>query len=106
MCDSPPPMRDALSLSHFRRRVADNYASARAAGGGAEAWTAWRADRDALFASHPQSPVPEGARAAFGGMRFFPHDPSWRLTAMVEPISTDVRGASPVPDAPPGSGAP
>jgi uncharacterized protein (DUF1684 family) len=99
-------MRDALSLSHFRRRVADNYARARAAGAGAEAWNTWRAHRDALFASHPQSPVPESARAAFRGMRFFPYDPSWRIAAVVEPISTDVRGASPVPDAPPGSGAP
>ncbi|MBM3697068.1 MAG: hypothetical protein FJW78_01060, partial [Actinobacteria bacterium] len=100
MCDSLPPMRDALSLSQFRRRVADNYARARAAGAGAEAWTAWRADRDALFASHPQSPVPAGARAAFRAMGFFPYDLSWRLTAVVEPISTDAPGASPAPGAP------
>jgi len=47
---------------------------------------AWRIARDALFASHPQSPVPDDRRSGFAGMGFFPHDPSWRLAATVEPL--------------------
>lgn len=95
-----------LELAGFRRQVADSYARARAAGGGAATWTAWRADRDALFASHPQSPVPEGARAAFGGMDFFPYDPSWRLTASVEPPAHGAGSASSPPGTPPEMSSP
>lgn len=82
-CDTPDV--DAhLELADFRRRVAANYARTRDGGPGAESWMAWRIARDALFASHPQSPVPDDHRAGFTGMRFFPHDPSWRLAARVE----------------------
>lgn len=75
-----------LELADFRRRVAANYARTRDGGPGAQSWMAWRIARDALFASHPQSPVPDDRRAGFTGMRFFPHDPSWRLAARVEPL--------------------
>jgi len=58
---------------------------------------AWRIGRDAIFRAHPESPVPEGRRAGFGGMAFFPYDPSWRLEAEIErPATTD----SPLPAAP------
>lgn len=78
-------MEGTLDLADFRRRVADNYALARAGGGGVEAWTAWRMRRDELFATHPQSPVPPGRRDTFTAMAFFPYDPSWRLLAEVAP---------------------
>lgn len=74
-----------LELADFRRRVADNYAAARADGPGPKAWTAWRMRRDEVFRNHPQSPVPQALRPAFTGMAFFPYDPSWRLLADVEP---------------------
>ena len=89
-CDTPDV--DAhLELADFRRRVAANYARMRDGGPGTGSWMAWRIARDALFASHPQSPVPDDRRAGFTGMRFFPHDPSWRLAARVE---TDAAGSS------------
>jgi hypothetical protein len=88
---------DVLSLSDFRRRVADNYARARARGGGPEAWMAWRLTRDEIFRTHAQSPVPEGRRANFGGMAFYPYDPSWRLDAVIEPAS---EADGPLPSAP------
>ena len=91
-------MEDALSLSDFRRRVAANYVRARERGGGDEAWMAWRLERDDIFRSHPQSPVPEGRRAGFGGMGFFPYDPTWRLEAVVEPTA-DAGEAPSAPDA-------
>lgn len=74
-----------LDLADFRRRVADNYAAARAGGPGVHAWTAWRMRRDDIFRSHSQSPVPEPGREGLAGMNFFPYDPSWCLLATVEP---------------------
>ncbi len=77
-----------LELSDFRRRVADNYARVRCRGAGPDAWDSWRAERDEIFATHPQSPVPDDRRAGFRGMEFFPYDPSWRLTATVHAIGS------------------
>ena len=70
---------------------------------------AWRIERDALFAGHPQSPVPEDLRPGFPGMRFFPYDPTWRLAATLEPAPrqgmgapTTAQGASTVVSSPDG----
>ncbi|MBL6633205.1 MAG: DUF1684 domain-containing protein [Thermoleophilia bacterium] len=60
---------------------------------------AWRMERDEVFRSHPQSPVPEGRRAGFGGMGFFPYDPTWRLEAVVEPAAADAGKTPSAPDA-------
>lgn len=92
-------MDNALSLSDFRRRVAANYLRARERGGGGEAWMAWRLERDEIFNTHPQSPVPEGRRADFAGMGFFPYDPTWRLEAIIEPAAADAGEAPSAPDA-------
>lgn len=92
-------MDDAFSLSDFRRRVAANYLRARERGGGDEAWMAWRLERDEIFSTHPQSPVPEGRRADFVGMGFFPYDPTWRLEAVIEPIVADAGETPSAPDA-------
>lgn len=86
-------------LSDFRRRVAANYLHARERGGGDEAWVAWRLERDEVFRTHPQSPVPEGRRAGFEGMGFFPHDPTWRLEATVEPVAAEAGETPSAPDA-------
>jgi uncharacterized protein len=56
---------DAISLADWRLRVARLYLSDVDLGG-------FRAARDELFATHPQSPVPHG----FTGLRYFPPDPS------------------------------
>ena len=76
-------MVGSLALADFRRRVADNYAHARAGGPGPAAWMAWRMRRDEIFRDHPESPVPPAARRGFSGMAFFPYDPTWRLEATV-----------------------
>ena len=76
-------MVGSLELADFRRRVADNYAHARAGGPGPAAWMAWRMRRDEIFRGHPESPVPPAARRGFSGMAFFPYDPTWRLEATV-----------------------
>ncbi len=56
---------EAVDLADYREAVARLYLSA---GGLAE----FRAGRDTLFASHPQSPIPPGERAGFRGLRYFP----------------------------------
>lgn len=44
----------------------------------------FRARKDELFASHPDSPIPTARRADFGGLDYWPHDPALRLVAPVE----------------------
>ena len=55
----------AVELADYREAVARLYLSDV---GLAE----FRARRDALFAGHPQSPIPPDERARFGGLRYFP----------------------------------
>jgi uncharacterized protein len=47
----------------------------------------FRAGRDALFASHPQSPVPPQERAGFRGLRYFPESPDAVVDVDVDPAS-------------------
>lgn len=42
-----------------------------------------RVQWEAVFAG-PDSPLPEGARAAFPGLRFYPYDESWRYAGDLE----------------------
>jgi uncharacterized protein (DUF1684 family) len=74
-----------LSLLDWRRRVTALYAAARAAPDPAEGWALWRRGRDGLLATHPDSPLPEQARATFPGLPFAPYDPALRFEALVEP---------------------
>jgi uncharacterized protein (DUF1684 family) len=75
--------RERLDLLDWKRRVAAIYAAVRVCADPLEAWSTWRVGRDELFASHPQSPLPPAARAAFTGLDYFPYDPAARLTAEV-----------------------
>lgn len=65
----------------------------RRAGVDERAWACWRAGRDALLATHPQTPVAPGARAGFAAMPFFAYDPSWRLIGRVEPAGGEAVNA-------------
>jgi uncharacterized protein (DUF1684 family) len=76
----------SLQLLDWRRAVAELYRAARA---DAErdpdgALDRFRAGRDLLFASHPESPIPAEERAAFHGLPYWPHDPALRFEAVVE----------------------
>ena len=59
---------DELDLADWRAQVADLYLSDLDLNG-------FRARRDELFASHPQSPIPAGERPAFAGLRYFNENP-------------------------------
>ena len=91
---------DELDLLEWKRRVFALYAEVRAAVEPEAAWRAWREGRDELFRSHPQSPLPEEARGAFGGLPYFDYDPGLRLLGRVEPAEEAlilIAGSGPEP---------
>jgi uncharacterized protein len=84
------PSRDLLDLLDWRRRVADLYGEIRASDAPERAWERWRAVRDELIRTHPQSPIRDSeARASFPGPDYFPYDPAARVLAEVEPAEPE-----------------
>ena len=69
-----------LDLVDWRRRVGDLYRIS-----GPDALTRFRQGRDELFRTHPQSPIEPEERVSFQGLRYFDHDPAYRVKAMFEP---------------------
>ncbi|MCA1588197.1 MAG: DUF1684 domain-containing protein [Chloroflexi bacterium] len=79
-------MSEHLELAHWRRTVAEMYASLRRDDRpGPERAGAFRAAKDRLFAEHASSPVPLTGRAAFRGLAYWPYRPELVLTARLEP---------------------
>jgi uncharacterized protein (DUF1684 family) len=74
-----------LDLLDYKRRVHALYARVRAEPDPARAFADWVAERDELFARHPQSALPSERREGFTGLSYFPHDPRGRMLADVEP---------------------
>jgi uncharacterized protein (DUF1684 family) len=72
---------DELTLMDWKRRVFALYAEVRA-GEPPQAWERWRAVRDELFRSHPQSPLHD--RVSFASLPYFDYDPALRVLADVE----------------------
>jgi uncharacterized protein (DUF1684 family) len=87
---------DELQLLDWKRRVFALYAEARASADPERAWRRWRAERDLLFRTHPQSPIPAGERERYPGVAYFDYDPAYRVLAEVVPGGDEVRdvGAS------------
>lgn len=84
-----PSGDEVLDLLDWKRRVLGLYGNARATEDPAAAWLAWRAGRDELFSTHPQSPIPPHRRAGFEGVPYFDHDPEARVLAEVEPAHAE-----------------
>ncbi|MEO8610236.1 MAG: DUF1684 domain-containing protein [Chloroflexota bacterium] len=76
-----------LDLLDYRRRVSDLYRVLRAAGGEPAACADFRAARNDLFRTHPQSALDLEQQAAFTPLSYFDYDPAYRVIAHVE---TDV----------------
>jgi uncharacterized protein (DUF1684 family) len=74
-----------LDLLDYKRRVQKLYARVRQEADPARAFADWVAERDDLFAHHPQSALPPDRRDGFGGLAYFPHDPAGRVLADVGP---------------------
>jgi uncharacterized protein len=56
---------ESLELAGYREAVARLYLAPTGLAG-------FRAGRDELFATHPQSPIPMAERAGFAGLKYFP----------------------------------
>ena len=69
-----------LDLVDWRRRVGDLYRTA-----GPDALERFRAGRDELFRTHPQSPIEDDERESFAGLHYFGADRAYRVNAMLEP---------------------
>jgi uncharacterized protein len=80
---------DELDLADWRARVAALYLSDVDLAG-------FRRRRDALFATHPQSPIPATDRDEFDGVAYFPADDqcivAGRLRAVTDSIDIDTGG--------------
>jgi uncharacterized protein len=80
---------ERLELLDWRRQIFELYAEVRADASPQHAWERWRAVRDELFRTHPQSPLPAAKRAEFVGLDYFPYDPDLRVLAAVEPTEPE-----------------
>jgi uncharacterized protein len=78
-----------LDLYDYRRRVATMYQQREEAlRSGADELAVlqqFRAQKDALFAHHPQSPLSPEDRRQFTGLTYFPYDPLLRVEALLTP---------------------
>ena len=77
-----------LELLDYRRRVNDLYGEVRALRGRdpRAAHARWRAGRDELFGTHPQSALPAHERAKFAGLAYRDYDPAFVFSAPVRPL--------------------
>jgi uncharacterized protein (DUF1684 family) len=87
---------DELQLLDWKRRVFALYADVRASAEPERAWRRWRAGRDILFRTHPQSPIPAEEREQHRGVAYFDYDPAFRVLGEVVPGDDEPRdiGAS------------
>jgi uncharacterized protein (DUF1684 family) len=83
-------MTDYLELLDWKRRIFELYADVRRLEP-QRGWELWRATRDELFRTHPQTPLTPEARATFTGVPYFDYDPSLRVLATVEPAPRERR---------------
>ena len=74
-----------IDLLDWKRRVFALYATVRNDPSPALAWQRWRAGRNELFRTHPQSPIPHAQRQNFTRLDLFEYDPTFRVLATVEP---------------------
>ena len=89
----PPKQRPLLirspspfSLADWRRRTTALYADVRAAPHEEPAQIAhrFRAARDELFNSHPDTPLSPQQQVGFEGLLYYPYDPAWRTLGEIE----------------------
>jgi uncharacterized protein len=71
--------RSALTLVDWRRRVNEMYARARADEDHAAGHAAWRAARDEVFGTHPQTPLEPDDPMRTTGLPYWPYDPALRF---------------------------
>jgi uncharacterized protein (DUF1684 family) len=78
--------RAALEVADWRRRVFALHAAVRERSihDPSGAHTHWIAERNALFASHPATPLLPEDRAEFTGLPVTEYDPAWRFELQID----------------------
>jgi uncharacterized protein (DUF1684 family) len=84
-----------LELADWRRRVGELYAAVRAADSPEAGHALWRAGRDALFRTHPQSPLLPGDPLRETGLPYWPYDPDLRFELPLLPLDDGEQMAVP-----------
>jgi uncharacterized protein len=82
----PTALADTVALWDWRRRVAEIYGRVRTLSP-PEGSAFWRAARDALFRSHPQTPLDRARQASFSGLNYFAYDPTLRFVVELVPAT-------------------
>jgi uncharacterized protein len=77
-------INERLELAGWRRQVSELYASVRADPDPERAWLRWTQERDRLYRSHPQSPIPAGARGDATAPEYYAYDSALRVLADIE----------------------
>jgi hypothetical protein len=75
-----------LQISDWRRQVAQLYAAVRAEPNPEQGHALWRAGRDRLFRTHPQSPLAADDPLRRTGLPYWPYDPDLRFELPVLPM--------------------
>jgi len=75
-----------LELLDWRRQVAELFAEVRRRPADAETLGWFREQKDALFKSHPQSPIPADQRPSFTGLAYWPYVADARVVATFSPL--------------------
>ena len=84
---------DTLTLLDWKRRIFDLYRQVRAHDDPRAAWGLWRVTRDAMFATHEQSPLPPEQRTSRTAIPYFDYDPAMRFEVelvQAEPETYDI----------------
>ena len=76
-----------LAMIDWRRRMGQLYARVRAEADPAAGHALWRAERDAMFRTHPQSPLRPGDPMRTTGVRYWPYNPGLRFELPIEPAA-------------------
>jgi hypothetical protein len=75
-----------LAMADWRRRTSQLYARVRAEADPAAGHALWRAERDVMFQTHPQSPLAADASLRTTGIRYWPYNPGMRFELPLEPV--------------------
>ena len=79
-------LREVTELMDWKRQVFESYSQVRSTYDPETAWLVWREERDRLFRSHPQSPLPANVRASFNSLELFDYDPAFRALGRASPM--------------------
>ena len=76
---------EQLAMVDWRRRTSELYARARAEADPAAGHALWRAGRDEMFKTHPQSPLLPDDQIRTTGIEYWPYDPGMRFELPLTP---------------------